>query len=381
MTHAECQDLLLDLAYDELAPARASELAAHLAACDECRKEKASLDQVRRATAPLREVEEPPPGFDDRILEAARTQASIEHDGNLGQVIEVSGSVRPLGLDAARIDAHANPKMPVERTRPRWRMRAAVGGSVAAAAALALVVSNRVQSRRLQPRASSEEFQIRVQPAAPQAVDSALREAEARREAQAAAPAPQQATPQQATPPPAQKAAPPPSSAEQGERNAQAPARKLARWEKGAAHPAMEGGGGDAADSHPGGKQAQPSAAAARPAPAAGAGAAELPAANADVEAPADLESSAQQARHGGNYPLAAVLYRKAAALRRDAGKDSPIAAWDLAHAVECLAAAGLFDEARQVRQQLSQLHPSEVTALAAARRALREVDVPAADR
>ena len=115
-------------------------------------------------------------------------------------------------------------------------------------------------------------------------------------------------------------------------------------------------------------------------APAAGAGASPSRAANAEVEAPADLEASAQQARHGGNYPLAAGLYRKAAALRHTA--DPATAAWDLAHAVECLAAAGLFDEARQVRQELSQLHPSEVTALAAAaRRALREVDVPAADR
>ncbi len=370
MTHAECQDLLLDLAYDELAPARASELADHLAGCEECRKEKASLDQVRRATAPLREVEEPPSGFDDRILEAARTQASLEHDGNVGQVIEVSGSVRPLGLDAARIDAHANPKMRPERTRPRWVLRAAVGGSVAAAAALALVVSNTVQSRRVQPPANPDEFRIRVQPAAPQAVEDALRDAEAPQHAtpQKAAPPPEQ----KATPPPAQKAAPPP--ARQSERNLQAPAQKIARREKGAAHPAMEGSGGAAAGA-PDAKRAST----AMSAPAAEAGASPSRAANPEVEAPADLEASAQQARHGGNYPLAAGLYRKAAALRHTA--DPATAAWDLAHAVECLAAAGLFDEARQVRQELSQLHPSQVTALAAARRALREVDVPAADR
>jgi hypothetical protein len=375
MTHAECHDLLLDLAYGELAPDRASEVAAHLTGCEECRKEKAALDQVRRATAPLREVEEPPPGFDDRVLEAARTQASLDHDGNLGQVIEVSGSVSPLGLDAARIDAHASPKLRVERARPRWLLRVAVAGSVAAAAALTLVMSTTVQSRRAPP-SGPEEFQIRVQPAAPEAVDSALREAATKKEAQAAPPPAQQPVPpsaQQPAPPPAQPAASSPP-AQQAARNAQAPAQKVAQREKAAARPAVEGSGGDAADSYlrSGGaasRNAAPSA------PAAGAQRPAPPAAEADSEAPATLESSAQQARHGGNYPLAAGLYRKAAALRREAGNDPPTAAWDLAHAVECLAAAGLFDEARQVRQELSQLHPSEVTALAAARRALREVD------
>lgn len=366
MTHAECQDLLLDLAYGELSPDRASEVAAHLTGCEECRKEQAALDQARRVTAPLRELEEPPPGFDDRILEAARTQAALDHDGNLGQVIEVSGSVSPLGLDAARIDAHASPKARDGRARPRWVLRAAVGGSVAAAAALALVVGTTLQSPREQPAANPDEFQIRVQPAAPQAVDGALREAEARKQAQAAAPAAQEPTP-----PSVRQAAPPPPPAQQGARNAQAPAQKVAQREKAASHPA-EGSGGDAADSYLGTRDAAPRAGA-PPVPVAQRSGAPL--AKADSDGPAELESSAQQARHTGNYPLAAGLYRKAAALRREAGIDPATAAWDLAHAVECLAAAGLFDEARQVRQELSQLHPSEVTALAAARRALREVD------
>ncbi|HEY6911284.1 MAG TPA: zf-HC2 domain-containing protein [Myxococcales bacterium] len=358
MTHAECQDLLLDLAYGELSPERTSEVAAHLTGCEECRKEKAALDQARRAAAPLRELEEPPAGFDDRILEAARTQAALDHDGNLGQVIEVSGSVSPLGIDAARIDAHANPKTRVERGRPRWLLRVAVAGSVAAAAAVALVVSTTVQSRRAPP-AGAGEFQIRVQPAAPEAVDGALRDAEARKQAQAAAPAPQ----------PAPQAAAPAAPAQDVQRNAQAPGQKISRRETASPRSSVEGSGGDAADSYVGAKQAAPSA----PAKSAATGAAVSPA--AEAENPADLESSAQQARHGGNYPLAAGLYRKAAALRRSAGTDPGTSAWDLAHAVECLAAAGLFDEARQVRQELSQLHPSEVTALAAARRALREVD------
>jgi putative zinc finger protein len=371
MTHAECQDLLLDLAYGELAPAHASELEAHLAGCEECRKEQAALEQVRRATAPLREVEEPPPGFDDRILEAARTQAALEHDGNLGQVIEVSGHVSPLGLEAARIDAHASPKARAERSRPRWLLRLAVGGSVAAAAAVALVVSTTVQSRRQQAPARADDFQIRVQPAAPQAVDTALREAEAKREAPAA-------------PTAAQQPAPPPPAPE-GERSQPAPAQTASRRQKTAAQP-VEGSGGDAADSYLAKKKAAPAPepAIARPAvPAAGVQPQPQPqrVASTDVDGPAGLESSAQQARHAGNYPLAAGLYRKAAALRRESGQDAATAAWDLAHAVECLAAVGLFDEAHQVRQDLAKFHPSEATALAAARRALREVDAPAADR
>ena len=99
MTHAEFQDLLLDLACGELDAARAAEVESHLAVCPECRAEKEALDQARRMTAPLREAEEPPGGFDDRILEAARAQAQLDHEGNVGQVIEVSGNqvvVKPL---------------------------------------------------------------------------------------------------------------------------------------------------------------------------------------------------------------------------------------------------------------------------------------------
>src|SRR5438105_4142466 len=171
MTHAESQDLLLDLAYGELDPARAQELQSHLTGCDECKAQKAALDEARRVTAPLRVVEEPSPGFDDRILEAARAQAQLEHEGNLGQVIEVTGTVRPLGIEPARIDANAPVKArPVERRRPRWMLRAALGGSVAAAAALALVVSTTLQSRQVQQAArlaAEKSYEIRVQPAAP----------------------------------------------------------------------------------------------------------------------------------------------------------------------------------------------------------------------
>jgi len=178
MTHTESQDLLLDLAYGELDATRAAELESHLSGCAECRQEKAVLDEARRMAAPLRELEQPSPAFDEPILRAARAQAQLEHDGNVGQVIEVTGTVRAMGLDAARVDAHGPVKArPIERLRPRWVVRAAVGGSVAAAAALALVVSNTLETRRNAEKAAAAvrtgEFEIRVQPAAPQTLDSA----------------------------------------------------------------------------------------------------------------------------------------------------------------------------------------------------------------
>ena len=97
----------------------------------------------------------------------------------------------------------------------------------------------------------------------------------------------------------------------------------------------------------------------------------------APAPAASGVEANAQQARHAGSYALAASLYRNAAELRqRD--NDAGGAAWNLAHAVECLSAVGQFDEARRVRDELARLYPSETTALSAARRALREVDPPA---
>jgi tetratricopeptide (TPR) repeat protein len=88
------------------------------------------------------------------------------------------------------------------------------------------------------------------------------------------------------------------------------------------------------------------------------------------------LEKRAEDARHGGNFPLAAGLYRQAAALHRnDATPNASAAAWDLAHAVECLAASGQFDEAKKVRDELIKLYPSEDSAFFAASRALREVE------
>jgi len=66
--------------------------------------------------------------------------------------------------------------------------------------------------------------------------------------------------------------------------------------------------------------------------------------------------------------------------MRREAGDQAESPAWDLAHAVECYAAAGLFEDAFRVRDQLRKLYADENTAISAANRVLREVDTtPAA--
>jgi hypothetical protein len=403
MTHAESQDLLLDLAYGELDAKRAAEVEEHVSSCSECRKEKAALEEARRMAAPVRELEEPSPDFEERILRAARAQAQLDHDGNVGQVIEVTGTVRPLGLDAARIDAHGPVKARVvERPRPRWVLRTAVAGSVAAAAALALVVGNNLETRRNADKAASAratDFEIRVQPTPPKVVDATPREAQADKQEKDQGPAPMVG----AVPP----------SEEKRDSVTQLPLRKRV--------PAKyQGSGGDVVASQgklaaKKTKEAPPSEAfrgeapagsragenvsgISQPAPAAPATGMTVPAASPSarevgarpmaaptsrsaVSTPAGafgVEMNAQQARHAGNYVAAASLYREAAAARQREG-DPGAAAWDLAHAVECLSAAGQFDEARKVRDELARLHPLESSALSAAQRALREVDVPAA--
>jgi len=411
MTHAESQDLLLDLAYGELDPERAAEVRGHLEGCAECRKEKESLEEARRLAAPFRELEEPSPGFDDRIRKAARAQAQLEHDGNVGKVIEVAGTVRPLGVDAARIDAHGPVKArPAERHRPRWVLRVAVGGSVAAAAALAMVVGNTLETgrrARLAESARPEDYTIRVQQPASESVDAALRNGEAKK-------ADADALRAKAEP----AAAPArPSAALEKEKLAEVPARKRPR------PAAAAGSGGDApakvamkdsagsrpaeadqrADKNAIAAQSSPSAqsaasaAARRPEAAPSAAAVEQKKGEVAIARPVEggkvsgavapaasprpaaggIEADAQQARHAGNYALAASLYRSAAEMRR-LENDPGAAAWNLAHAVECLSAVAQFDEARRVRDDLAKLYPSEAGALSAARRALREVD-PAA--
>src|SRR5262249_39670485 len=107
-----------------------------------------------------------PHGFDEKILEAARAQAQIEH-GTVGQVIEVEGVVRPLDLEAARIDARGPVAARQERRKPRWAIRIALGGSVAAAATLARVAATTRQrggqAERAKAAASDKDaYRIRV---------------------------------------------------------------------------------------------------------------------------------------------------------------------------------------------------------------------------
>jgi hypothetical protein len=85
---------------------------------------------------------------------------------------------------------------------------------------------------------------------------------------------------------------------------------------------------------------------------------------------PDRLEDSAGEARRSGSYPRAAQLYQLAAGVRR-AKNDSSRAAWDLAHAVECLAAASKLGEAGDVHAELLRSYPSEEGPLRAADRAL----------
>jgi hypothetical protein len=436
MTHAESQDLLLDLAYGELDAARAAEVEGHLSSCAECRAQKAALEETRRMAAPLRESEEPSPGFDARILQAARTQAQIEHDGSLGQVIEVTGTVRPLGVEAARIDAHGPVKArPTPRERPAWMKRAAIGGSLAAAAMLALVVGNTLETRRNAERvaaARSDDYQIRVGRLPESTVGSAVREATKPATAPAEpAPIPannvaggssvsQGALARGDTP-----VSPPPRAAESSKdlrrrvagsggdapaveeqaARAKQQAAPLAKEKKSEEREqdrvvAMDGYAPDALDARPEAvppvKAAAPHQAPARlpqsgPPPggsvAVSSGTAQssmpaqAPMASAQAErpaTPASLEAGAQEARHAANYPKAASLYREAATLRRREN-DPSAAAWNLAHAIECLAAVGRFDEARQVRDELVRLFPAETGPQSAARRVLREVEPPPA--
>ncbi len=419
MTHAECQDLLLDLAYGELEAARAAEAELHVAGCPDCRRERAQMAATRRAAAPLRELEEPSASFDARILAAARAEAALQSEGKPGPVIEVTGSVRPLGLEPARIDAHAKVSSAPDGRRRRWAMRVALGGSAAAAAALALVVSYSLQNSAVKHNDDAEKYAIRVPTAAARAQTEALEEArKAARRDEAQKPKAEAPPAPVAQPAPVASFAPP------------APVAQLAREKKATPHQAgsretdaiddAEVGAG-VADKKAGVKGAGggapgPAAPVATGAPPPStpavptSGPAEMPMKGAvsapamavpgkDAQAPhgvrvsrqapaAPLESAkaavevltapqyeqkAQEARRSGDYVLAASLYRRAASLRRD---DDATAAWDLAHAVECLSAAGYGDEAIQVRDQLKNSYASETSAFNAAQRSLIHIEL-----
>ena len=161
MTHAEARELLLDLAWGDLDAARGLEVERHAEACAECTRERAQLAADRRTVAPLAEPEEVPAGFDDRILAAARAEASLRADGTPGVVIEATGSVRPAGMEPAMIDPLAPVRTAPRTVRPRRALPWVVGGSVAAAAVLAVAVSSS-RSQRDEPATESAAYQIHI---------------------------------------------------------------------------------------------------------------------------------------------------------------------------------------------------------------------------
>jgi hypothetical protein len=382
MNHAETRELLLDLAYGELPPHLEAEVSEHVADCAECRAQRAEIDSVRRAFAPIREEEQPSQGFDERILEASRAEAQLTHDGNIGEVVEVTARETAPSIEPGRVDAHAQVVARKEPRRPRWMKPAAAVASVAAVAALAMVVGT---SNRMPLVAVRSNYQIRVGLPAeekPEAKQEPAKPADEERRAQPTSFA-REERPAEAAPPPKTV----PAKAALAQRVAAAKKKEL-----------EEGSGGDlpsaaelvrrarnedamqapAAEAHPPPAAApavKPQAVAANRQSAAASGAALD---KADAASAPQLELRAGSARRSGNYTLAAGLYRQAALGR--AGDESS-AAWDLAHAVECLAAAGSFDEARRVRDELAQSYASQTAALSAAGHALREVDSASPNR
>jgi len=432
MNCAESQDLLLDLAYGELPPARAAEVEEHVLGCASCRAEKAQLDEARRAAAPLRDPEEPPAGFDEPILRAARAEAGMQADGTPGPVVEVSATVKPLGLQAARLDPHARMRGGGGRPPPRWWRRAAVVGTIAAAAGLAVVVTSSVTSHAPRPPVQEEVAPIQVRaPGAPvpTSVDHALSAGDER------TPPPERKHALTGRPIPAEPAPAPPAAKK--DTNAQPAKAKLARRDaqgtaareegRAVASPAEHFQKEATAPARPPASDALTLRSRAVPPPPAKSAAAPL-SANGDValsapkaeeavrggpvsaprqqssqvpqsdasaapsgtvpamlsprggvaEAPANpdlLEDQASAARRRGEYARAASLYREASTVRRQS--DPARAAWDMAHAVECLAAGGQVDEAVAVRKELLRTFPDHTGPKAAANSALRSVRLP----
>jgi hypothetical protein len=354
MTCAECGDLLLDLAYGELSPARAAEVEEHARGCAACGPQLDGLRRARKLAAPLAATVEPPPTLDQKVLEAARAEAFLLAGGTPGAVVETKAREQARAVEAASIDAHARVRRPPSNRRRAWAVRAAVAGSVAAVAGLAVLVSN--SGHKPAPRTDGDAFRIRV--SAPQGEpDSPPRPA---------APS-ATATPAQrpAPPAPARRAA---GTLAENEKNKRKEAVAKAKPTEDAIAPVSPPAAPrmDALV-----QKASPERDSAAAGAAEAARAAPLAAAEAPPEDPAAIEHNAEAARRQRSYAAAASLYREAAQRRRTAG-DASTASWDLAHAVECLAAAGDFPAARAARRELGQLHPDARAAQAAADRALR---------
>jgi hypothetical protein len=403
MNCAESQDLLLDFAYGELEPARAAEVEAHVAGCATCRAEKAQLDQARKMVAPLRELEEPSEKFDEPILRAARAEAGMQADGTPGPVVEVTASVKPLGLQAARLDPHA--RVHGDARKPRWWKRpAAVAGSAAAAAAVAAVVSVSV-TRQQRQLAHEEVAPITVrapQPVVPQALDDALKKnakedttgdasAAAGGHARAVQPPPpsastapaQEAEPKKMlrhlTPPEQRPASPAKEAPRPDARKDKLAERDIGRADQQA--PARVPSTASSAGPTALADDVRPVADAATSPPAATLGGAAGGKMSAQrkpemgVRSADQVEEDASAARRAGDYARAAVLYKDAAAMRKDSTPDR--AAWDMAHAVECLAAGGNVPDAIAARKELLRTFPDQQGPRAAADAALRSVPLP----
>jgi anti-sigma factor RsiW len=385
MNHAETRELLLDLAYGELPAHVEAEVSEHVAGCAECRAERAEIESVRKAFAPIREEEQPSPGFDERILAASRAEAQLTHDGNIGEVVEVTARETAPSIEPGNVDAHAQVVARKEPRRPKWMKPAAAVASVAAAAALAVVVGT--STTRPPALSANHDYQIRVGLQAEEkseAKQEAAKSADEERRAQPTSFARDERTAEAAPPPkPVPKAAQRVAAAKKKELeegsggdlpSADELNRRARHDDVGQAAPAAEAAPPPAVAQSPAAPALKPQAVAAnRQAPAAAASGV----ASDKADAP-QLELRAGSARRSGNYALAAGLYRQAALGR---ASDESSAAWDLAHAVECLAAAGSFDEARKVRDELAQSYASQTGALSAAGRALREVDSASPNR
>jgi hypothetical protein len=390
MTGEHVQDLLLDLAYGELPPERVAEVEAHLASCDACRAERAEMQRTRALLEPLRTLEEPRPGFDDRILQSARAEAGFQADGTPGPTIEVKGSVKPLGLQAGRVDPLAKGVRVARKEKsPRsvWLKRAVVGASIAGAASVALIVGTSLRERAVDRTAEVSPVAIRtprVEVLAPPASTAPPSLPESQRAehvpagsggdiAQKTANAPS-APPVLRKPKESAKATPSPpeplSRAAQGAAPAPAPSSPMVdasnarRTDSFQAEPERAPPVSTSEADKPGGvvggmvSAAEPSERRLRESSV------------KKEQDPDRLEESAGEARRSGQYARAAELYQLAAGARGSA-KDSSRAAWDLAHAVECLAAASKLTEAGGVRTELLRSYPSEEGPRHAADRAL----------
>jgi hypothetical protein len=402
MTGEHVQDLLLDLAYGELPAERVAEVEAHLASCDACRAERDDLQRTRALLEPLRALEEPRPGFDDRILLSARAEAGLQADGTPGPTIEVKGSVKPLGLQAGRLDPLAGGVRVARKETSRrsvWRKRAVVGASIAGAASVALIVGTSLRERAVDRTAEVAALEVHAPsvdvsmppppirtslaaredaPTAPQGSGGDLGEVPvavpARRSAQepgrtappvhpqgqsvarskTSAPQPTPMAPGHDATAAAPVPAPPPPAAEASKANRSDSRQAEAKT----APPAASESDGFAAVAGGTVSAAGPSQS---PRP---------DSALKEKPDPDRLEESAGEARRSGQYARAAELHQLAAGARRSAN-DSSRAAWDLAHAVECLAAASKITEAGGVRAEILRSYPSEEGPRHAADRAL----------